>query len=144
MASRSLADLHPRVRQKAMAARNAWRDAGLDVLITCTFRSRDEQAELYARGRTKPGRIVTNARPGESKHNHTEGGLPASLAFDVVPLRDGKPVWGTAGDGLDDDPTDDLTDDLELWQRVGEIGESAGLKWAGRWRRFREFPHFEG
>ena len=83
------------------------------------------------------------AKPGQSRHNFMANGRPASLAFDVVPLRLGKPVWGTAGNGIDDDPTDDDKDDLELWQRVGAIGESCGLDWAGRWKRFREFPHFE-
>jgi peptidoglycan L-alanyl-D-glutamate endopeptidase CwlK len=40
----------------------------------------EEQAALYAKGRTAGGRIVTKARPGESFHNH-------GLAFDWVPLK---------------------------------------------------------
>jgi peptidoglycan L-alanyl-D-glutamate endopeptidase CwlK len=40
-------------------------------------------------------------------------------------------VWGTLGK------------DLELWNKIGTIGESVGLEWAGRWKRFREFPHFQ-
>lgn len=115
----------------------------IDVLITCTWRSNSEQEELYAQGRTKPGRILTNAKPGQSKHNFTLAGRPAAKAFDVVPLRHGKPVWGTGGNGIDDDTTDDDKDDLELWQRVGNIGESVGLEWAGRWKNMREFPHFQ-
>lgn len=63
--------------------------------------------------------------------------------MDVVPLRFGKPVWGTKGDGIDKNPSDDDKDDLELWQRVGAIGESVGLEWAGRWKRFPEYPHFQ-
>ena len=74
---------------------------------------------------------------------HLLHGKPASKAFDVVPLRNGKPVWGTSGDGIDDNPADDNTDDLELWQRIGQIGESLGLEWAGRWKTMREFPHFQ-
>ena len=50
----------------------------------------------------------------------------------------------TSGDGIDDDPSDDERDDLELWQRVGAIGEANGLQWAGRWPKAkREFPHFQ-
>jgi peptidoglycan L-alanyl-D-glutamate endopeptidase CwlK len=114
------------------------------VIITCTWRSPEEQAALYARGRTKPGRIVTWAKPGQSEHNAVMNGRPAARAFDVVPLRAGKPVWGTGGNGIDEDPRDDATDDLEVWQRVGAIGERVGLSWAGRWPRGkREFPHFE-
>lgn len=141
--SRRIEDLHPAVRGKALEFLRRCAESGIDVLITCTYRSNAEQAELYAQGRTKPGRKLTNAKPGQSKHNHTVDGLPASLAFDVVPLRHGKPVWGTSGNGIDSDPTDDDRDDLELWQRVGAIGEAAGLSWAGRWTSFREFPHFE-
>jgi peptidoglycan L-alanyl-D-glutamate endopeptidase CwlK len=97
---------------------------GIDVLITCTYRSAQEQDELYAQGRTKPGRIVTKARGGQSYHQYR-------VAYDVVPLRNGKPVWGTRdADGA-------------LWQRVGELGEKAGLEWAGRWVRMKEFPHFQ-
>lgn len=134
--SRSLDDLHPAVRRRAADFLSRCALAGIEVIVTSTYRDHEAQAELYARGRTAPGRRVTNARPGESWHNWR-------LAFDVVPLRHGKCVWGTAGDGIDDDPTDDDTDDLELWQRVGEIGEACGLEWAGRWTSFKEFPHFQ-
>lgn len=144
MPSRLITDLHELVQPMARAAVVAWRDAGLDVLITCTFRSAEEQAELYARGRTKPGRIVTRARPGESSHNFRVNGRPASLAFDVVPLRLGRPVWGTSGNGIDQEPSDDDRDDLELWQRVGAIGKACGLAWYGDPDApFREFPHFQ-
>lgn len=134
--SRKLTDLLPPVLTKALQFQGACTAAGLDILITSTFRDYESQAALYAQGRTAPGRIVTNAKPGQSFHNHR-------VAFDIVPLRNGKPVWGTAGNGIDNDPTDDDRDDLELWQRIGEIGRKVGLEWAGDWKRFREFPHFQ-
>ena len=89
-----------------------------------TCRDLESQAALFAQGRTVPGTRVTNAMPGESWHNWR-------VAFDVVPLRFGKPVWGCAGK------------DGELWERVGEIGEASGLEWAGRWKTFREMAHFQ-
>jgi peptidoglycan L-alanyl-D-glutamate endopeptidase CwlK len=49
----------------------------------------------------------------------------------VVPLRFGKPVWGTSGE------------DGELWKKVGELGKAQGLEWAGDWKKFKEFPHFQ-
>lgn len=149
MASRDLIHLRASTRLKAenmllQCARDPWLfQAGITVLVTCTWRSHEEQARLYAQGRTTPGRIVTNAKPGQSLHNDTMAGEPCARAFDIVPLRAGKPVWGVHGDGIDLDPSDDLTDDLEVWQRVGEIGERCGLSWAGRWTKFREFPHFQ-
>ncbi len=150
MSSRNIADLRPdvqvlynkfhdRCRRDTWLLRN-----GISILLTCTHRSNEEQARLYAQGRTAPGRIVTNAKPGQSKHNATTAsGAPAAEAFDVVPLRHGKPVWGTSGDGIDDDPSDDHADDREVWERVGAHGEAVGLKWAGRWVKFKEYPHFE-
>ena len=131
MASRKLSDLHPDVQPLAQQFLDKCAAQNIDILVTCTYRSGEEQDELYAKGRTAAGSIVTNAKAGQSKHNFNISGQPASLAFDVVPLRNGKPVWGTKGE------------DLVLWLRVGGIGESVGMEWAGRWKRFKEFPHFE-
>jgi peptidoglycan L-alanyl-D-glutamate endopeptidase CwlK len=123
--SRKIEDLVPAVQQRAKALVKAAKDAGIDLLITSTYRSNEEQAALYAQGRTKPGAIVTNARPGDSYHNWR-------CAFDVVPLRNGKPVWGTTGP------------DGDLWRKIGEMGETVGLEWAGRWTgKLREMAHFQ-
>ena len=126
--SRSIDDLHVAVQGMATRFLMMTKVAGIDVLITCTWRSEAEQAALYAQGRTTPGKIVTRARPGQSMHNCVVAGRPASLAFDVVPMRNGKPVWAAS------DP---------LWQQLGDIGEKCGLEWAGRWKSFREYPHFQ-
>jgi peptidoglycan L-alanyl-D-glutamate endopeptidase CwlK len=143
MASRKLSDLHPLIQPHAQAFIDDCKSQGIDILVTCTWRSHKEQDELYAIGRTKPGRKVTNARAGQSAHNFTINDQPASKALDVVPLRHGKPVWGTSGNGIDNDPTDDDKDDLELWQRVGAIAKCHGFEWAGDWKVFKEFPHLE-
>ena len=130
--SRSLLALESFTSRKAQDFIERSRGAGIELLVTCTYRDDSEQAALYAQGRTVPGRIVTNARPGQSLHNLMHAGMPASRALDVVPMVGGKPVWRTKGA------------DLALWMRVGEIGESCGLEWAGRWRgALREFPHFQ-
>lgn len=121
--SRDLNDLHPVVRAKCEAHVAACHAAGIDLLITCTWRDPAEQARLYAQGRTTPGKIVTKAKPGQSMHEYR-------VAYDVVPLRNGKPVWGSAGE------------DAKLWAKVGELGKAQGLEWAGDWR-FREYPHFQ-
>ncbi len=124
MASRSLDDLHPIVAAKARAHLAACKAEGIDLLVTCTYRDPAEQARLFAQGRTAPGKIVTNARPGQSFHEYR-------VAYDVVPMRAGKPVWGTAGA------------DMELWKRVGALGIAQELEWAGNWTRFKEYPHFQ-
>lgn len=128
MSSRKLTDLHPQMQPLVTRLLANARAAGIDLLVTCTYRSNEEQTALYAIGRTKPGRIVTRAKAGQSKHNYTLNSKPAALAVDVVPLRDGKPIWSAS------DP---------VWKQVGEIGEKVGLEWAGRWTTFREYPHFQ-
>ena len=99
---------------------------GLDVLVYCTLRSNAEQAALWAQGRSAPGRIVTNCRPGMSLHNPDAQGK--AWAFDAVPLFGGKAAWADAGALL----------------AMGECGEAAGLQWAGRWvGDLRERVHFQ-
>lgn len=151
MASRDIKDLSPemqvlynkfydRVRRDTWMLKN-----GVSLILTCTYRSQEEQAQLYAQGRTTPGRIVTNAKAGKSKHNvTTASGAPYAEAFDIVPTRHGKILWGTIGNGIDEDPTDDEKDDLEVWQRIGAHGVAVGLRWYGtKGSPFVEFPHFQ-
>ncbi len=116
--SRKIEDLHPRVAAMAAAFVAKCATQGIDVLITSTYRDLESQAALYAQGRSKPGPRVTNAKPGESWHNFR-------CAFDFVPIVAGKAQWA-------DTPT---------FTRCGEIAESAGLEWAGRWKSFRELAH---
>lgn len=126
MASRSLNDLAGPVRHAALALLNAAQAQGLSLLIYCTLRPNEEQAALYAMGRTKPGPKVTNAAAGQSLHNPDEAGL--AWAFDCVPVLGGKPLW---------------SDDAALL-RMGQIGEACGLEWAGRWKgSLREQVHFQ-
>lgn len=119
MASRSLDDLRPKVKRMAELFVAKSKEAGIDILIYCTFRSGEEQDVLYAQGRTAPGAIVTNARAGESYHNW-------NCAFDFVPVVGGKPAWN----------------DKSLYLKAGVIAESVGLEWAGRWTgKLRETAH---
>ena len=122
--SRSLDELHPIVREKVECFLDECDAQGIDILVTSTYRDFESQDALYAQGRTAPGRKVTNARAGQSWHNWR-------CALDIVPLRNGKPVWNTSGA------------DWELWEAVGNIGESCGLEWAGRWKTFKEYAHFQ-
>lgn len=149
MSSRQIVHLHyllqPIAQQFKVDCEREFGRTNIDIIITSTYRSPEEQDALYAQGRTKPGPIVTKAKGGQSKHNFRQAdGTPASLAFDIVPLRNGIPVWGSKGNGIDLDPTDDDTDDLELWQKVGAIGVNLGLVWYGSpGAEFKEFPHFQ-
>lgn len=150
LSSRHIDHLILPVRMRCVNHLTECRRLGLDVMLICTLRDEEAQNELYSIGRTRAqldavglthlqprsGKIVTNAKGGDSMHQWR-------CAYDLGAMRHGKLVWSTAGNGIDDDPTDDDTDDLELWQRIGAAGEACGLEWAGRWQRFREYPHFQ-
>lgn len=113
---------------------------GVQMVVICTYRSEEEQARLYAQGRTAPGRIVTNAKPGKSKHNVTLPGTktPAAEAYDVMVTMNGKPIWS-----LVDDP-ETPQDEHEIWQLVGQHGMDVGLKWFGAPNSpFPEGCHFQ-
>jgi peptidoglycan LD-endopeptidase CwlK len=122
--SRSIDDLLPTVAAQAREHIARCHALGIDLLVTSTFRDSESQNVLYAQGRTVKGAIVTNARGGQSSHQYR-------IAYDVVALRNGKPVWGTFGE------------DGKLWQSIGKIGKECGLEWAGEWKTFKEFPHFQ-
>lgn len=116
--SRNLNDLAPIVKAKAEAFIAACAAQGVDVLITSTYRDAESQDALYAQGRTAPGQKVTNAKAGQSWHNWR-------CAFDFVPIVNGKAQWN----------------DHALFLHCGEIAESVGLEWAGRWKSFNELAH---
>ncbi|WP_227104483.1 M15 family metallopeptidase [Chromobacterium rhizoryzae] len=129
MPSRRIEDLHPALQPLCRQFLERCQAAGLDILITCTWRSGQEQDQLYAQGRTAPGAKVTKARAGQSAHNAMLDGKPAARAFDIVPKVNGKPEWNAAH---------------PHWQIAGRIGMELGLNWYGRpGAPFREFPHFE-
>lgn len=127
--SRKLDDLHPRVRKMAERLLADAAAAGIPLTVTFTLRSMATQAALYAQGRTKPGKIVTNARPGYSFHNY-------GLALDMVPTALLKlPKWG-------DTPAHQKATDA-LWARVGAIGKAIGFRWGGDFKKLIDRPHFE-
>ena len=119
--SRSLDDLLPAVKERVERFIASAKTEGIDLLVTSTYRDNESQNALYAQGRTTAGRIVTNAKAGQSFHNYR-------CAVDVVPIVNGKPRW-------------DAKD--EVWQTIGKLGKAEGLEWAGDWKRFKEYPHFQ-
>lgn len=118
--SRSLDDLTPAMKVKCQQFIEKCKEAGVDVIITSTYRDFESQNALYAQGRTKPGAKVTNAKAGESFHNFR-------VAFDFCPVVGGKAMWS----------------DIKTFTKCGEIGESIGLAWAGRWSSFKEYAHLQ-
>ena len=139
MSSRKLADLHPDLFPKAAEMIRILGEQGIDYLLYCSYRTDVEQDLLYKIGRTMPGKILTNAKGGQSKHNFMIKRKPASKAWDGVPLIGGKPLWSM--EIMDTTGRRMLN---PIWAKVGEIGEMLGLQWGYRWKgKLREGAHFE-
>lgn len=115
-----LKGLQPIVRRKAEQLIATMAQKGYMVDITSGYRGETEQNTLYAKGRTTPGNIVTNAKYGDSMHNY-------GVAFDVAFIKNGKPSWSNQ----------------HPWNLLGEVGESLGLEWGGRWKSLNDRPHFQ-
>jgi len=117
-----LSGLLPTPRAKALTFIERCFNEGIILRVTEGFRTAEQQGERYARGRTLPGPIVTNAGVGWSWHEYRR-------AFDVCIV-----AW--PGDTTPRDVYDGP------WERIGEIAEACGLEWGGRWK-WKDQPHFE-
>lgn len=117
---RGIEYLHPELQEICEIFVADCRKAGLNVKITDTLRTKEEQDALYAQGRTKAGQIVTNAIYPTSAHNW-------GVAFDVCRNEKGREYDDTDG----------------FFAKCGEIGKSLGLTWGGSWKSFVDKPHFE-
>jgi hypothetical protein len=113
--------LHPLVIPKARKWLLNVEAEGINVLVTQTLRTVEEQNKLYAQGRTSLGQVVTQVRGGYSYHNY-------GLALDFVLLNEmGDMCWNVDSD----------------WHKVAEIGKACGFAWGGDWEGFKDYPHLE-
>ena len=124
--------LHPKLRTEAkeiyIAIYNALKGRAA-VRFTHTLRTIAEQDALYAQGRTKPGKKVTNAKGGSSYHNY-------GLAIDICLILDGKEAsWDTSKD-FDKDGISD-------WMEAVAIFKSRGWEWGGDFKSIKDAPHFQ-
>lgn len=115
--SRRLDDLHPLFKPKAIELLARCVEAGYMVMVVDTLRTPEEHAE--------------NLRKGVSwttRSKHLDG-----FAIDIAPYEQyalheaDKLNWNA------NDP---------VWKKLGEIGESIGLVWGGRWKQ-KDLGHFE-
>ena len=92
-------------------------------ILTATYRSNDEQGELYKKGRTMGGKIVTNIKK-DGKHNN----MPAE-AFDIAfKNSDGTLDW--SGQNFRN-----FAGIMEMMYPM--------VVWGGSWKSFKDLPHFE-
>ena len=114
-----IATLLPKVQPLARALIAKAADAGITIEIISGLRSYAEQDDLYAQGRTKPGKIVTKAPGGHSNHNF-------GIAFDIGVFE------GSA-----------YIEESPKYAKVGAMGKELGFFWGGVWKSIQDEPHFE-
>lgn len=119
---RDVTQLHPDLQKKIRELYNKCEKAGLKIGISECLRSTAEQDALYAQGRTKPGKIVTNAKGSTYSSMHQWG-----VAFDFY-RNDGKGAYNTSG---------------KFFDKVGKLGKECGLEWGGDWKSIVDKPHFQ-
>ena len=122
--------LHPSIREQLKADYleiNKRLPKGVRLRFAEGLRTIKEQDELYAKGRTKAGKIVTNATGGQYIHNY-------GLAFDIVILLDteGNGTFKTASWKVD-----------KHWMQVVEFFKSKGWTWGGDFKSLYDAQHFE-
>lgn len=97
------------------------------------LRDFETQDELYAQGRTMPGKIVTNAKGGDSWHNY---GLAADYVLD---LNGDKPGLMWSWDLKADTNSNAIND----WKEMAEIAIDCGLESGYFWRKFPDVCHLQ-
>lgn len=123
-----LSTVNMRLQVIVTAAASALSDSKIFFIVTQGLRTKEQQAELYAQGRTKPGKIVT----WTLSSNHLSG-----LAVDLAPMIDGKLNWDEDGK-------------LGAWPIIATAMKNAAIDrgeiitWGGDWEgKKRDRPHFE-
>ena len=111
--------LHPWLDYKLTVLLKKCAKKGIYLIITEGFRSKEYQDALHAQGRTKPGKIVTNAKGSTYSSQHMWG-----IAFDIA-INDTKLLYDTA-----------------TIKKVAKIAKKIGLGWGGDWTSIVDTPHF--
>lgn len=124
--------LHPKIREEVrqiINEANLLIGDSVQIRITQGLRTFEEQNALYAQGRTKSGRKVTNAKGGQSYHNY-------GLAVDFCLLINNKEVSWDINKDFDNDKIPD-------WIEIKEVFKKYGYTWGGYFKTIKDYPHFE-
>lgn len=123
---RGIDKLHPKMQMACNKFLEECERQGLDVCITETLRTQTEQEALYAKGRTEPGKIVTNCRGYQSPH-----------------------CWGVAFDFCRNVKGKEYDNSDGFFEKVGKIAKTIfdnteyDLFWGGDFKTFVDRPHIE-
>lgn len=117
---RDINKLNPYVKAKVIELQEICKSKNIKLGISETIRTDERQDYLYAQGRTRPGTIVTNAKGADKQSYHQWG-----LALDIFQNLKGSEY------------------ERSFLNTVGEIAESIGFEWGGRWLGFQDAPHLQ-
>lgn len=120
--------LHPRLQEKLKTFQKKCKEQGISIKFSECVRTVAEQDALYAKGRTAPGSIVTNAKGSTYSSQHMWG-IAADFYLDMDIDRDGK---------KSDDAYNNRTG---MFNKAGKIARSIGLGWGGDWTSIKDLPH---
>lgn len=123
--------LHPDLTAKLERVFAAMAALGYPMRIIEGVRSQARQQQLYAQGRSAPGKIVTKCDGVTTKSNHQPKLNGLGYAADCAFVDDPRT------------PRDETWDDAQPWQAFGALAEATGLIWGGRWPTLRDLPHVE-
>jgi len=119
--------VQPTMREVTQIAKSVAKSFKLDVTVISGHRSYEQQADLYAKGRTAPGSIVTYAKPGSSNHN-----FGTAIDFGIF-----------AGGKYLDAREPGLTERVYLAIFNNIEAEGLRVDWGGNWKQLKDTPHFE-
>lgn len=106
---------------------------GLAFYLFSGLRTFEEQDELFAKGRTKEGKRVTNARGGYSWHNY---GLAVDYVLDGMIDKPGiQWSWDIKSD-LNKDGKND-------WKQMADLAVDLGFEAGYYWRTYPDAAHIQ-
>ena len=127
---RDIKALHPELQKKYAQLIKLCAKKGITIGVAECLRTKAEQDALYAKGRTAPGKIVTNAKGSSYSSMHQWG-----VAFDFYLKTD------IDGDGQISD--DAYNNAKKTFNQVGALAKSIGLEWGGDWKSIKDLPHIQ-
>ena len=126
-------DLYPVFAQELTVFESRLLAARLPFHRFCGYRSFEQQAAEYAKGRTVPGAIVTKAKPGQSRHQYA---IAADYVLDGMLEKPGVQwSWDIKAD-LNKDGAND-------WRQMAQLAKECGLEAGYFWQAFPDAPHVE-
>ena len=120
--NRLIPEFKDKIEQLILRFKNDNINPDIELVVVETYRSQKDQDELYAQGRTKPGRKVTGTRHSE----HIKG-----KAVDFAIKYQGRISWDTK-----------ITAVLNGYKLIGKLSDELGLKWGGHFED-PDMPHVQ-